>query len=73
MNCDEVEIMDTTIPALYIDPSIGIIGLQALAGMFVGGTFYFRRALGKFLGRLGLRRGPQDKIEHPLASHGTDE
>ena len=73
MNRDEVEIMDTSIPALYIDPSIGIIGLQALAGLFVGGTFYFRRALGKFFGRLGLRRGAVDKIERPVSSQGTDE
>lgn len=65
--------MEPMVPALYIDPGIGFLSLQALAGVFVGASFYFRRTLRRVLGRLSLRPGSREDQIPPQSPASDDD
>ena len=47
---------------LYIDPGLGFLALQMLAGGLLGGVFFFRRALLVFMKRLRGAVGRKEGI-----------
>ena len=65
--------MELMVPALYIDPGIGFLGLQALAGVFVGASFYFRRTIARVFGRFRPGRHTyDDEPTPPATADGND-
>ena len=55
---------------LYIDPGLGFLALQMLAGGFLGGVFYFRRALLVFMKKL---RGAVGRKEGVVSEQDEEE